>query len=107
MGKIIKLTESDLVRIVNKVISEQSGWDKFNSFKNKLSPIFDVINPYLESGLVTVKDKGGYIVVDVESPSEFKYNGYDETESKKIKDKLKKLGFQSIGAGEYALYIRD
>jgi hypothetical protein len=107
MGKIIKLTESELVKLINKIINEQSGWDRFNAIKDKVSPIFDIINPYLESGLVKYRQTGKYMVVDVESPGWFKHNGHDETESKKIKDKLKKLGFQSIGAGEYALYIRD
>lgn len=88
MKKIVRLTESELIKIIRGVIKE--GID-----------ILDDLEPYMESGCVSVKYKGDYVVVDVESPSYFESEGFDKDTGLRIKSKLRKNGFMSTGVGEY------
>ena len=93
MKKIVRLTESELVKIVQKVIEEGRDID-----------ILDDLEPYLDSGCVTIKYRGDYIVVDVESPSYFESEGFDKDTGIRIKSKLRKNGFMSMmsmGVGKY------
>ena len=93
MKKIVRLTESELVKIVQKVIEEGRGID-----------IIDDLEPYMDSGCVTVKYVGSYVVVDVESPSYFESEGFDKDTGIRIKSKLRKNGFMSMmsmGVGKY------
>ena len=90
--KIIKLTESDLNRIVSRVINENR--------------IYDYVKPYLESGCVTTKNVGDYLVIDVQSPGYFEEFGFDGGEGLKIKSMLRKDGFMSTGVGEYIKKVR-
>ena len=79
MKKIVRLTESELIKIIQWVIKEGRGID-----------ILEDLEPYLDSGCVTVKYIGDYVVVDVESPSYFEWNGFDRSDAAKIKIFLKK-----------------
>ena len=88
MKKIVRLTESELIKIIRGVIKE--GID-----------ILDDLNPYMDSGCVSVKYKGDYVVVDVESPSYFESEGFDKDTGLRIKGKLRKNGFMSMGVGQY------
>jgi hypothetical protein len=88
MKKIVRLTESELIKIIRGVIKE--GID-----------ILDDLEPYMDSGCVTVKYKGSYVVVDVESPGYFESEGFDKDTGIRIKSKLRKNGFMSTGVGEY------
>ena len=67
MKKVIRLTESDLVRIVKRVISEQTNQitpDKFNSLPITTTEIPCV----LKSGFITYKDnQGNPITIDLTS----------------------------------------
>jgi len=88
MKKIVRLTESELIKIIRGVIKE--GID-----------ILDDLNPYMDSGCVSVKYKGSYVVVDVESPSYFEWEGFDRDTGLSIKSKLRQNGFMSTGVGQY------
>ena len=88
MKKIVRLTESELIKIIRGVIKE--GID-----------ILDDLKPYMDSGCVSVKYKGDYVVVDVESPSYFESEGFDKDTGLRIKSKLRKNGFMSMGVGQY------
>ena len=90
MKKIIRLTESELIGIVGKLLNE--GEDL----------IYKLIEPYKESGAVTVKYVGSYFVVDVESPGYFEHYGFDSNDGLRIKAFLRKNGYISFGVGEYA-----
>ena len=94
MKKIVRLTESELVKIVQKVIEEGRGID-----------IIDDLEPYLDSGCVTIKYRGDYVVVDVESPSYFESEGFDKDTGIRIKSKLRKNGFMSTGVGQYIMKL--
>ena len=94
MKKIVRLTESELVKIVQKVIEEGRGID-----------IIDDLEPYMDSGCVTVKYVGSYVVVDVESPGYFESEGFDKDTGIRIKGKLRKNGFMSTGVGQYVMKL--
>jgi hypothetical protein len=87
MGKTIRLTESDLVKIVHRIINENMD--------------YDYIKPYMDSGCVSFRETKNYLIVDVQSPSYFEEFGFDQNDGKQIKDKLKRDGFMSTGVGEY------
>jgi len=113
MGKIIKLTESDLVRIVNKVISEQLSDSYIKDLKlfgkrvsnSWIDIIVDYVQPYLESGCVRYRYTDKYFIIDVESPSYFEEHGFDKFDGRRIKDKLRGFQFQSTGVGQYVKEI--
>jgi len=90
MKKIVRLTESELIKIIRGVIKEVRDID-----------ILDDLKQYMDSECVTVKYIGGYVVVDVESPSYFGWNGFDKDTGLRIKSKLRKNGFMSTGVGQY------
>jgi hypothetical protein len=92
MKKIVRLTESDLNRIVSRVINE-----------NK---IYNYIEPFIESECVITKNVGDYLVIDVQSPGYFEEFGFDRGEGIKIKNMLRKEGFMSTGVGEYMKKVR-
>ena len=90
MKKIVRLTESELIKIIQGVIKEGRDND-----------ILDDLKQYMESGCVSVKYKGSYVVVDVESPSYFEWEGFDRDTGLRIKSKLRQNGFMSTGVGQY------
>jgi hypothetical protein len=90
MKKIVRLTESELIKIIRGVIKEGRDND-----------ILDDLEPYMDSGCVSVKYRGDYVVVDVESPSYFEWEGFDKDTGLRIKSKLRKNGFMSMGVGQY------
>jgi hypothetical protein len=94
MKKIVRLTESELIKIIQGVIKEGRGID-----------ILDDLEQYLDSGCVTIKYKGDYVVVDVESPGYFESEGFDKDTGIRIKSKLRKNGFMSTGVGEYVMKL--
>ena len=95
MKKIVRLTESELIKIIQGVIKEGRGID-----------ILEDLEPYLDSGCVTIKyNLGSYVVVDVESPSYFEWKGFDKDTGIRIKSKLRKNGFMSTGVGQYIMKL--
>jgi hypothetical protein len=62
--------------------------------------IFNYLEKYVESGCVTIKKTTNYISVDVESASYFEEFGFDRSDVSKIKNMLKKNGFQ-YSFGDY------
>ena len=90
MKKMVRLTESELIKIIRGVIKEGRDND-----------ILDDLKPYMDSECVTVNYIGGYVVVDVESPSYFEWEGFDRDTGLRIKSKLRKNGFMSMGVGQY------
>jgi len=90
MKKIVRLTESELIKIIRGVIKE--GRD---------NEILDDLKQYMDSECVSVKYRGDYVVVDVESPSYFESEGFDKDTGLRIKSKLRKNGFMSMGVGQY------
>ena len=94
MKKIVRLTESELIKIIQEVIKEGRGID-----------ILDDLEPYLDSGCVAIKYVGSYVVVDVESPSYFESEGFDKDAGIRIKGKLRKNGFMSTGVGQYVMKL--
>ena len=110
MKKVIRLTESDLLRVVKKVISENNFEDHQRKVsdmlkRTKLDEVFKYIGPYLESGCVTYKNTRRFFSIDVDAADCFQDNGFDKLEGKKIKAKLREFGFQSVGVGEYMKQI--
>ena len=114
MGKTVKLTESDLVKIVSRIINESD--DDFTSHLRKMvdssmkSPRFinmakEYIEPYLSSGCVSYRQTEKYFIINVDAPYCFEDNGFDKFQGRKIKDKLRGLQFQSTGVGEYVKEI--
>ncbi len=94
MKKIVRLTESELIKIIQGVIKEGRGID-----------ILDDLEPYMDSGCVTIKYRWNYVVVDVESPSYFESEGFDKDTGIRIKGKLRKNGFMSTGVGQYVMKL--
>ena len=90
MKKMVRLTESELIKIIRGVIKEGRDND-----------ILDDLKPYMDSGCVSLKYKGDYVVVDVESPSYFEWEGFDRDTGLRIKSKLRQNGFMSMGVGQY------
>ena len=114
MKKVIRLTESDLVKIVNRIINENE--DDFTSHLRNMvdssmkSPRFinmakESIKPYLESGCVSYRQTEKYFIINVEGPYCFEDNGFDKFQGRRIKDRLRGLQFQSTGVGEYVKEI--
>lgn len=95
MKKIIRLSESELVTLVSKLLKEYDS-----------DTVEKMVEPYLESGAVRIKKVGSYLVVDVESPSYFRMFAFDPIEGLKIKSYLRNNGFSSVGVGEYAKKIK-
>ena len=70
MKKIVKLTESDLTRIVKRVINEEIDFDSFNDdtepilieIMNSLRPIYKT---YGIEGVITLLDDISYLIKDV------------------------------------------
>ena len=70
MKKIVKLTESDLMRIVKKVINEEIDFDSFHDdtesahiqIMNILRPIYKT---YGIEGVITLLDDISYLIKDV------------------------------------------
>lgn len=115
MGKIIKLTESDLVKIVNRIINESDD-DEFTSHINKMLGMLkksprtinmakEYIEPYLASGCVSYRQTEKYFIINVDAPYCFEDNGFGKFQGRKIKDKLRGLQFQSAGVGEFVKEI--
>jgi hypothetical protein len=116
MKKVVRLTESDLVKIVKKVIKENDSLEDmikdtfYSGFKSKLSdedaePVFNDMKPYLSAGCIAFKYVSKYLVFDVGSPLDFENCGFSRSDAKKAKDKLRKHGFNSWGVGQYAKKI--
>ena len=112
--KVVRLTESDLVKIVNRIINETD--DDFTSHLRKMvdssmkSPRFinmakEYIEPYLSSGCVSYRQTEKYFIINVDAPYCFEDNGFGKFQGRKIKDKLRGLQFQSTGVGEYVKEI--
>ncbi len=70
MGKIIKLTESDLTRIVRRVIQEQSGDNCFKGYK--FSQVF-------QSNISKIKSGQNYSKTDSQGNDVILFKGSDWT----------------------------
>jgi MinD-like ATPase involved in chromosome partitioning or flagellar assembly len=117
MKKVVRLTESDLIKIVKKVIKENDSLEDkikdtfYSGFSSKPSdedtePVFNAMKPYLNSGCIAYKYLADYLVFDVGSPLDFEDCGFSRSEANKAKEKLRKHGFNSWGVGQYAKKIK-
>jgi hypothetical protein len=109
MEKIVRLTETDLIEIIKKVISEQS--DRPKNLKDEISrinakfPMFDELKEYIQKKCILVSHSGDYLIYDVQTPTDFEQAGFNRSDAVAIKNKLRKKGFQSLGVGEYYIKI--
>jgi len=114
MKKVIRLTESDLVKIVKKVIKENDSWEDkikdtfYSGFNSKPSdkdietqPVFNAMEPYLKAGCITYKYLADYLVFDVGAPLDFEDCGFSRSEANKAKDKLRKHGSNLFRTSEF------
>ena len=103
MGKIVRLTESDLIRIVKRVISEE--YDSVDNFLKRYSnkyPMYKELEEYIKKGCINFKIAGKYIVYDVGAPYDFVDAGFEREDAVKVKNKLRNKGFISLGVGQFA-----
>lgn len=107
--KIVRLTENDLIKIVERVISEQS--DRPTSLKdameriNKKFPMFDELGKYIDKKCVIPIRSGNYLIYDVQTPTDFEVAGFNRNDAVAVKAKLRKKGFQSLGVGQYYIEL--
>jgi hypothetical protein len=99
MKKIIRLNESDLTRIVKKVISE-SRYDEVMNVEIR-QYVSNLVEPYLESGAIKTYTMGDYLIVDFETPTYFSSVGFQKSEVHNLKNKLRNKGFLSLRDGKY------
>ena len=103
MGKIVRLTESDLIRIVKRVISED--YDSVDNFLKRYTtkyPMYDELEEYIKKGCIKYKTTGKYIVYDVGAPYDFVDAGFEREDANRVKGRLRSKGFISLGMGEFA-----
>jgi hypothetical protein len=102
MGKIVRLTESDLIRIVKRVISED--YDSVDNFLKRYStkyPMYDELEEYIEKGCIKFKITDKYVVYDVGAPYDFVDAGFEREDANRVKSRLRSKGFMSLGMGEF------
>jgi hypothetical protein len=106
MKKVIKLTESDLVIIVKRVISEK--YDSIDSFLNQYSskwPMYDELKEYINKGCIKFDTTGKYVIYDVGAPYDFVDAGFEREDANRVKSKLRSKGFESLGVGKFVKEI--
>ena len=127
MKKVVKLTESDLVRLIKKVINESDKKrpakrigekPSFYEESDKKRPakrieekpsFYDEIRGYLREyitgGCVKFDVTDKYIVVDVGAPYDFVDAGFEREDANRVKSKLRSKGFRSLGLGQFVKEI--
>ena len=119
MKKTIKLTESDLIKIVKKVINEESEpprWAKeFMRYreevfdKESIENILNYIKPFLESGCVKYGFMDNKLLVGLESKDCFIENNFHKSEKARIQSMLwnKRFNiFHNDLDSEYIIYSK-
>lgn len=108
MKKVVKLTESDLVRLIKKVINESDKKRPAKRIEEKPS-FYDEIRGYLREyitgGCVKFDVTDKYIVVDVGAPYDFVDAGFEREDANRVKSKLRSKGFRSLGLGQFVKEI--
>jgi len=116
MKKVIRLTETDLTRIIKRIINETDSMDDLihrtfhDGFRSDRSseyddPIFNDLKEYLDAGCITYKKVAGFLIFDVGAPYDFVDCGFSRNDAAKVKSKLRNKGFNSFGVGEYGKRI--
>ena len=106
MKKIVKLTETDLIRIVKRVISEER--DSVDNFLKKYTtkyPLYDELEDYIKKGCIKFKITDKYIIYDVGAPYDFVDAGFEREDANRVKSRLRSKGFMSLGVGEFVKEI--
>jgi hypothetical protein len=101
--KII-ITESELIKLVNKVITESNYEEVMDDETRKY--VSDLVEPYLESGAIRTYSMHDYLVVDFESPTFFTSVGFPYNDVQYLKGKLRRKGFLSLRDGKYVKKFR-
>ena len=103
MKKIVRLTETDLVKIVKRVISEKK--DSVDDFLKRYTtkyPLYDELEEYIKKGCIKFRTSDNYVVYDVGAPYDFVDAGFDREDANKVKSRLRSKGFMSLGVGQFA-----
>ena len=106
MKKIVKLTETDLVRIVIRVISEE--YDSVDDFLKRYTtkyPLYDELEEYIKKGCIKFKLTDKYIIYEVGAPYDFVDAGFEREDANRVKSRLRSKGFTSLGMGEFVKEI--
>jgi hypothetical protein len=106
MGKIVRLTESDLIRIVKRVISED--YDSVDNFLKRYTtkyPLYDELEEYIKKGCIKFNVTDKYVIYDVGAPYDFVDAGFEREDANRVKSRLRSKGFMSLGMGEFAKEI--
>ena len=101
--KII-ITESELIKLVNRVITESNYNETMDD--ETIKYVSDLVESYLESGAIKTYFMHDYLVVDFETPTFFASVGFPYNDVQYIKGKLRRKGFLSLGDGKYVRKYR-
>jgi hypothetical protein len=106
MKKIVRLTETDLVRIVKRVISEDyDSLDDFLKRYTKKFPMYDELEEYINKGCIKFKNSDKYVIYEVGAPYDFVDAGFEREDANRVKSRLRSKGFTSLGMGEFVKEI--
>ena len=106
MKKVVRLTESDLVKIVNRIISED--YDSVDDFLKKYTskyPLYDELEEYIKKGCIKFRKSDKYVIYEVGAPYDFVDAGFEREDANRVKSRLRSKGFTSLGMGEFVKEI--
>ena len=106
MKKVVRLTESDLVKIVNRIISED--YDSVDDFLKKYTskyPLYDELKEYIKKGCIKFRKTDKYVIYEVGAPYDFVDAGFEREDANRVKSRLRSKGFTSLGMGEFVKEI--
>ena len=106
MKKIVRLTETDLVKIVKRVISED--YDSLNDFLKRYTkkfPMYDELEEYINKGCIKFKNSDKYVIYEVGAPYDFVDAGFEREDANRVKSRLRSKGFTSLVMGEFVKEI--
>jgi len=123
MKKVLRLTESDLIKFVKRIVKlseaekkrpakrivpknnptsnddvDSNTYETFNNFYNEIR---DYLRQYIDTDCVKFDATDRYLIVDVGAPYDFVDAGFEREEAVRVKNKLRSKGFRSIGVGRF------